>query len=212
MKRFSLFMMVAALVMTGCNTDDSFVQEKKLIELKADVNKYNFSDAALNEILDEYILRYDYSSDGNEQVVERVFDIAKSNIYFSSLSGSGYIFMDINCVDKALNYPSDYIEVLPLSIKAKQSLELFFSQELKTNDDVDIMLEGFANEIKNSNDIESGEKNIILFCVSLAGNTRKGKDDYWGNAHSVMAASLAGSLESPAQAVLNATVMTTLSL
>lgn len=202
-------MVIITTFLTSCSTDDSFisVDSDKAITLKTGSSENNIAISAFNEILDEYIFRYGKSEKPIEDIIGNVITIAKTNQQFMALQGSGGVLCDMNDINTAIQFPKLYVEELSLSTVSLNEVTTFFEEEVRPETDINSVIYEFTDGINKNSNIAESEKNIILrSCELTLVNSEKDRD--WGKTTGLMAASLSGGMESPAQAVLNAVVVT----
>ncbi|MUV04761.1 hypothetical protein GN157_13675 [Flavobacterium rakeshii] len=219
MKRFSLFMVVASLVITGCSTDNDLKFSEKqtsAFNLKAVAFK-SLEAEVLGEIINEYVSKYDDDDKELDVVIDRMQFIAKSNSEFVNLQGGDYAVADKGLIEEALNQPEMLLQQNLFTSPATNVIKAFFNNEINEEAQINDVISSLGNEITICG-ANSTEEELVLKSVSLMVKNRElslvkdDKDKEWHETRSICASSLTGGFESPAQAVFNAAVVSIMSL
>ncbi|WP_330442210.1 hypothetical protein [Flavobacterium sp. C4GT6] len=221
MKRFSLFMAVAIMSLVGCSEDsfnENFEKEAQ-VNLKIDATE-SVEVRALNEIIDAYKVYYKGGDDDTGIVMNQVFDLSASSKNFLGLTGSDKVVLNELDLDRIVIYPKEVSNNLSLSAEAGYLIDDFFNSTIKSSSDIDMLLNNLIDNITSNMKIDEEEKLVVLNACLLTIKCRGlmqspsngGDDDDWSRSNSIMAAGLSGGIDSPAQAVLNAAVVTALTL
>ena len=215
MKKFSLFMAATLFFMIGCSSDEyntELNQESSKLILKKENTNYIVS--VNGEIVNQYMSQYAGGEYSKYEVFENVTMISRSNLDYRVLEGSGTAYVDEVKIDASLNSPESYVASLPFSSVATQKVMSFLSQKVSYDDDTVLLIQVFTDSIRANTDLDENEKNIIMRAaqLSLCKYNIDGEDPEWNKTRTVVASALSGGLDSPAQAVLNAAVVTALTL
>lgn len=205
--------------MMGCSSDDyntELNQESSNLILKTQIENTDYIISVNEGIINQYISQYVGGEYSKYEVFENVSTICRSNLDYRTLEGSGAAYVDEIKIDASLNSPESYVTSLPLSDVAKQKVISFLSQKVIYDYEAAALIQDFINSIKDDTDLNENEKSTIIMASQFSlerynrgGNT---EDPAWGSTRGSIVASLSGGLDSPAQAVLNAAVVTALTL
>lgn len=217
MKKFSLFMAAASFFMMGCSSDDyntELNQESSEFILKYETENTEFIVSVNEKIVEQYVLRYAGIEYSKNEVFENMFAISRSNIDYMTLTGSDNAYVDESEIDMALQAPEMCVTSLPFSDEAKQKLMVFLNQKVDPSTDVSLLVDDFTDNVRDDVSLDENEKNIITRATQLSLNrySGDGNDKQWTKTRGCIVAGLSGGVDSPAQAVLNAAVVTALTL
>ena len=208
-------MVVITTFLTSCSTDDTLVSEnsKEAFKLKVENGDNDIAIVALNEITEEYILRYGTSDKPVEDIAEYVLEIAKSNGRFMVLQGSENILCNKEDINMAITLPKLYVQDLNVSTEASNNIIALLDKLDQANEEPQRLVDDFSVTVAENQNIIQSEKDIMLMASDLIlSNNKNGLDNDWKRTSGVMAASVSGGLESPAQAVINAVVVTAITM
>ncbi|KGO78933.1 hypothetical protein Q763_16215 [Flavobacterium beibuense F44-8] len=215
MKKFSLFMAATLFFMIGCSNDDYNTElnhESSEFILKYETENTEFVVSVNEKIVEQYVLRYAGIEYSKNEVFENMFAISRSNIDYMTLTGSDNAYVDESEIDMALQAPEMCVASLPFSDEAKQKLMVFLNQKVDPSTDVSLLINDFTNSVRGDINLDENEKNIILIALQLSVAKGGEKDLEWVNTRGGIMAAVSGGVDSPAQAVLNAAVVTALTL
>ena len=207
-------MVVTTMFLTSCSRDDSYTRadSDRVFTLKMD-SENDPAISVFSEIVNEYILIYGDLERPKEDILEDIISITKANNRFMALEGSEGVICNGNDIDEALNSPKLHVQNLSLCVDSENEILILFDEMLLEDVSLDTLIYNFENIIMDNNYITESEKDIILrSCYLTLQSNLNDKDKDWGKTAGVMASSLSGGTESPAQAVFNAAVITALTL
>lgn len=217
MKKFSLFMAATLFFMIGCSSDDyntELNQESSEFILKYETENTEFVVSVNEKIVEKYISQYGTVEYSRNEVFENVITISRTDIDYMTLIGSDNAYVDESEIDMALQVPEVCVASLPISERAKESLMVFLNQKVDSGTNVVLLIQDFTNSIRSDVSLDENEKNIIIRAaqLSLCKYNTDGEDPKWNKTRGNIVAGLSGGVKSPAQAVLNAAVVTALTL
>ncbi|WP_417354372.1 hypothetical protein [Flavobacterium sp.] len=223
MKRFSLFMVVIMMLVTSCSNDDSLeknISQGKNFSFKSETDSSGVAVSVFNEVIEEYVLNYQKSVTTQDEVINAIEAIMKSNLNFKSLDGCNEVITQKGQIENCIEYPMTVVRSLPYSGAFLNSIDTFFNQEVNIDDNIAVIVADYMAKVNNDVTLNDEEKRLLIMYSSLANEINKQKnkfgkgddDEGWDMTRSVMATGLEGSLYSTAQGVINMTVLTALSL